>query len=193
MKRFIICLVVLCVTNNIVYAIEFPLPVYPVDIVESKEFVVEHVYRYYLHKYRQPLILNYVKKEDVDFTSPELAVVALLSAINSSDIQSFLDAWDGYSRDELAANLSVPENAAAIKQGWKDVYENSQIYLLNRIERKEFVILEYVIKKENSADLVERINIAQENGKWKATNKYSKDVISNYATSTVSKIRLPGE
>lgn len=192
MRKFLIGLILLCATT-IAHAGDLPTPIYPVEVTESKEFTLEYVYRYYLQKYKQPLQLNYVNKEDMNFTSPENALVALVSAITAANIQAFLESWDTISRAELAANFVNPESAEAIRQEWKNLYENSKLFLLSRIDRKGFVILEYVIKKENHEDLVERINIAEEDGKWKATNKFSKDVISNYATAGTSKIRLPGE
>lgn len=182
-------MIVVMITPLAALATTFPEPKFPIEQVEASSLTVEYVYNYFRLHYRQPLKIQKVTREKADYATPEGALAAFLSAILSANKSWYLDTWDEASRKEHEHELTNNDFVSQAAQ----LYSSASFYLLSRIERKDFVILEYVAKFTDMPDEPERIALALEKGQWKATNKYASDFFVKYNTQQNRRIKLPGE
>lgn len=195
-KKFAVSLLVVCIlmhAKNALSLSEFPDPKFALDAINRKQFIVEHVYIYYEQLYRQPLSLTFIDKDKSLFSTPEDAFVTLMSAMRQLDVQWTLDCWDKTSRDKLAIILSDSSVLERVKAEWQNLYQDSNVILLRRVDRKSFVIIDYLVKGKDGSENRSTFTFSLENGNWKATNTYSDDPIANNLNSNIDKIQVPGD
>lgn len=168
----------------------YPSPIFPLEKVEPKELVIEHVYSYLVQYYRQPLKVRMVRKGEARFDSPEEAFVALTSAMKSIDIPWANECWDSESRRKLEKYLEDPVMAQTVKQGWKELFADADFYLLRRVDRSGGVFLDYSARKPNGSEFRNTMNFRVENGKWKATNLFNRDPVANNLSQEKERIRV---
>lgn len=171
----------------------FPLqnPSYPIERVENKTLVVEHVYNYVVRYYRQPLLLDVVGRSSLDFSSPEKALSAIVSGMINRDIPWVLSCYDSESKAKLESMVSDPQVAQSLIDQWEATYSGSKAYLIRWIDTEMVIILEYSILKNDGTETKNTLNFALFDNQWKATNIYSEYPVSNYLDKDI--IRIHGQ
>ena len=192
---FIVCILYGFIKS--VYAIDFlPPPIFSIEKSEDKTLIVEEVYNYTVLNYKQPLKLNIIDRSQSNYDSPENALITLLSGLSHLNNGWVLSSWDNESRKKIKDIFAAdPGKEKIMLESWKKTYPTAEFFLLRRVDRqfKKMVILEYMIKKANNDELKLNYSFRNENGKWKATNMYSDDMILNHLAENKERIRIPGD
>lgn len=174
-------------TIDDVQAREFPKPIFPVEKVELKSFVVEHIYPYKVLYYKQPLKIDIVPNNLYRYDTPENTLTAIISSMKHLNIDD-TSGWDLESSNEEKESLKNQEYRQNLLAAWEKTFSNADFYLLRRVNRNDFVVLDYTAKSPDGTEFRNTLNFSLENGIWKATNTFSSDYVSNYLNSGSTRI-----
>ncbi len=160
---------------------KFPIPTFPIEKKEGGRFVIEHVYKYTIQHYKQPLKIHYIDKNETQYGTPEDAFIAFVSSMKQVDIEWNLECWDAESRKDIIKRQQKKGYIQKKIKGWKSFFAIADFYLQKRVDRKKgMVILEYSAKIQDGREFGKPIAFKLEKGNWKATNSFSGDYVLNY-------------
>lgn len=157
--------------KDVPYGEALPKPLYPSTPRIQKEFVIRYIYDYAMSTYSPAVKLPQVPRAQVDRTTPEAALVALVSAMRSGDYEGWLQCWDEAARkgfEQMAKNGQA--DAAKFKQGWATAFAGKEIVLIDRIELVGNVILDARVQGGGNAQPFPTV-FRHIEGKWFATQE----------------------
>lgn len=161
------------------YGPTLPKPLFASTDRVPKEFSIRYVYDYAQSTYTPAVPLARVPRAQWDRSTPEGALLALVSAGQLGDAEGFLSSWDEDARkafeEQIKANKTT--SAAWISDIQKGYGGNSWI-LVDRVEVTGYVILDIRLRdpKQGSAGAVLPTVWKLVSGKWLATNDLSKSL-----------------
>jgi hypothetical protein len=185
-------LMVFC-TNSYLHADSFPDPKFELEKMEKKEFVVENVYTYYLMFYKQPLKVEVVNEQFAKFDTPEDAFISFVSSMNKLNHLWFVSCWDAVSADRYISTFNNKDKLSMYIDGWRTNFVGTDIFITKRVDRKKFVAIEFVVKKDGIEIIRSVSKFVNQDGKFKVTNLFSDDPIVNYLPSGKDRIIIPAE
>lgn len=152
---------------------EWVWPTYETErVVENKTVILKEKYNYVQSQVVDAAYLKYVSKRKSSYTSPEAAVIARFSAIQTLDFDWWLDSLDDDSK-KLAKQKYNSEglDKKYWQNLWKKQFIGNYIKLNKRIQTGDFVIYTYKIyskqKKDISGGFEFPLVLKKSNGKWK--------------------------
>jgi hypothetical protein len=159
--------------TEIPYGPMMPKPLYPSSPRVQKEFVVRYIYNYALSTYTPAVKLPQIPRVQADRSTPEAAMVAMVSAMRSGDYEGWLQCWDEDARktfEQMAK--SGKADAAMFKKGWATAFAGKEIVLVDRVELIADVILDARVQGDGTAQPFPTI-FRHVEGKWLATQELS--------------------
>jgi hypothetical protein len=147
-----------------------PKPQYPSTDRVQREFVVEYVYDYAESRYTPEVPLPIIPRAQVKRDTPESAVVAFFSAMQSGDYESWLACWDADGRQGFEKDAVEQKHDATFwKQMWsKALPQGTKSVMLERIETQNYVIIDVRVPGKNPFTYPVVLHL--EKGEWKVTN-----------------------
>lgn len=177
-------LVLSCKTSQ---SSDLPKPIFPVENVELKKMIEEHIYSYTILHYKQPLKINVIPKDLYRYDTPEDALIAIISSMKHLNVED-TSGWDTESSAEEQEDLKNEEYKQRVLEAWEKTFVNADFYLLRRVNRDNLVILDYLAKNLDGTEFRSTLNFRLESEAWKATNKFSSDYVSNHLISGSTRI-----
>lgn len=164
-----------------------PKPAFPSTDRVQREFVVQYVYDYAFSTYTPPVALPIQPREGAKRTTPEAALIAILSAMRAGDYEAWLKCWDENSRNTfIAAAKEKKQDASYWQKIWKEDFGSREVFLVDRIETVSFVILDVRVAGA-SASIPVIFKFA--NQEWSATNELGGTNMMGYVYPNMVAVR----
>ncbi len=174
------------------YTLALPKPVYPSTERVDREFVVEYLYEYAYSKYTPEVTLPVISAVTAKRTTPEDALIAIVSAMRTGDYAAFVKCWDAVDQKQLAADAKEKGQDGAFWQKlWHQVFSTGkQTILVDRSETATYVILNFKLSAPSvlhAAQVFKNVD-----GQWLATNELGSNALSGFSPTTAgTMLRLP--
>jgi hypothetical protein len=152
------------------YAFDVPKPQYPSTERVQREFVVEYVYDYAESRYTPEVPVAVIPRAQVKRDTPENAVNAFFSAMETGDYEAWLACWDAAARKDFEKDaVDQKHDAAYWKQMWvKALPAGVKSVMLERIETQNYIIIDVRIPSKNPFTYAVVLHL--EKNEWKVTN-----------------------
>ena len=149
------------------YDASLPKPIFPSTPREQKEFTVRYIYDYAMSTYSPPATLPIVSRTQADRSTPEGAIIALVSAMQQGDYDGWLQCWDEESRKTLT---DAKQDPASWKTKSQAALAGRTVVLAYRLELVGYVVLDArLVAGKNESPVFPSV-FKNVNGKWFATN-----------------------
>lgn len=149
------------------YNASLPKPIFPSTPREQKEFTVRYIYDYAESTYSPPATLPTITRLQFDRSTPEGALIALVSAMQEGDYDGWLQCWD---QESQKAFTDAKQDAASWKKNAQASIAGKTVVLVYRIELTSYVILDTRLVSGKNQSLPFPSVFRNVNGKWFATN-----------------------
>jgi hypothetical protein len=175
--------------KDVPYGPSLPKPLYPSTERVQKEFTVRYIYDYAMSTYTPAITLPKVPRAQVDRSTPEGALIALVSAVQLGDYDGWIQCWDeaGQKFYEDDAKAHKRDNAQ-----WMKAYQQSlagkSIVLTYRIETVGYVVLDIRIvdPAHPNVGTPAPTVFKRVNGQWMSTNDLSASHFLGYFQNGVA-------
>lgn len=150
------------------YDASLPKPIFPSTPREQKEFTVRYIYDYAESTYTPPATLPVITPAQFDRSTPEGALIALVSAMQQGNYEAWLQCWDSVSQKTFS---DAKQDPATWRKNAQAALAGKTVVLVYRLEVVGYVILDARLATGKSQSPVFPSIFRNVNGKWYATNE----------------------
>lgn len=189
-KRFWYCLgaalftLSICDLEKIGATEERPASVYKTTPPKKQQIITENFYFFTVRSYDPPIKITPIHQQaESSYSTPEEAVLSLLSAMLRKDYESWLLSWNETSRKEMQESDRTAKRSPRFwTQKWEENLQGKTAELVARVETGQYVIIEYRLVPLKTVappteGFVGKIALKAEQGKWLATQELSSDPV----------------
>jgi hypothetical protein len=154
------------------YDVSLPKPIFASSPRVQKEFTIRYIYDYAMSTYTPAATLPIVSPAQFDRTTPEGALIALVSAMQLGDYDAWLQCWDETSRKALVDSAKASnQDAAALKKHLQSAVAGRSVVLVYRLETTSYVILDTRLVSGKEQTPIFPSVFKNVSGKFLATNE----------------------
>jgi hypothetical protein len=161
-------------------------PMFRTEPPVQQRVVAEYQYFFTVNRYTSPVPVAITTRDKASYSSPELAAMALISAMATQDFEWFRSVWDIASVKRLEErDKAANQDPSFWKNAWARAFANTRVELTTRIETGDYVLIVYRIVPANATSAqsegVELTTaLKSEKGRWFATQELADDPVLSY-------------
>jgi len=162
---------------------------------QDKSIIMENIYSVKVAEYKPPIIINFLKKSESTYNTPEESVITQSSAMWNQDYEWWLEGWSEKSRITIKQrDEEIKRTPEDWKRRWKEILKEKFIELNYRADYfkngKLYVLIGYKLKdkknkyinkeeKKEQKDFESVLVFERENLKWFAVQELMEDPVFN--------------